>query len=90
LLVIRRNRRILLVPSQRVTGFWDLPEPFDGARLGKKLGEFRHTITYRHYRFVVREATALKVPEGSTWCTPEIATLSTTARKALRVASFDP
>src|SRR5579863_3008094 len=48
LLVIRRNGRILLTPSPRVKGFWDLPEPAANVRIGATLGDFRHTITHRH------------------------------------------
>jgi A/G-specific adenine glycosylase len=88
LLIIYRRGRVLLLPSHRVTGFWDLPEPFPSARPGAAVGEFRHTITHRHYRFLVREATAQQIPEGARWCTrrqlDEIP-LSTTAKKALRL-----
>jgi A/G-specific adenine glycosylase len=83
LLVIRQQGRILLVPSQRVKGFWDLPEPFEGAQMGKKLGEFRHTITHRHYRFIVREAVVSKSPRDAKWRTEKTGPLSTPARKAL-------
>jgi A/G-specific adenine glycosylase len=86
LLVIFRRARILLVPSPRVKGFWELPEPFEDVEMGKVLREFRHTITHRHYRFVVREATTGNVPEGSRWCDMERLEeipLSTIARKAL-------
>ena len=88
LLVIRRNGRILLTPSARVKGFWDLPEHSVSFRLGATLGEFRHTITHRHYRFTVKEAIAGTAPKGSRWHTAkELARipLSTTARKALRI-----
>ena len=87
LLLIRRRGRILLVPSERVRGFWDLPEPFRGASAGLKLGVFRHTILHRHYMFEVREGVATKVPAGSEWWTRERLDeipLSTTAKKALR------
>jgi A/G-specific adenine glycosylase len=86
LLVIVRRRRILLVPSPRVKDFWELPEPFEGVEMGKVLREFRHSITHRHYRFIVREATAEGVPKGSRWCGLERlgdVPLSTIARKAL-------
>jgi A/G-specific adenine glycosylase len=88
LLVIRRNGRLLLAPSPRVKGFWDLPEPFPEARLGAALGKFAHTITHRHYRFTVREAIARGTPKGMRWVTERQSgeiPLSTTARKALRV-----
>jgi len=88
LLVIRRNRRTLLTPSPRVKGFWDLPEHYADARAGTTLGEFRHTITHRHYQFTVKEAAACATPAGSRWHTEkELAQipLSTAARKALRI-----
>ena len=90
LLVIRRNGRILLTPSLRVKGFWDLPEhsPAANLRIGATLGDFRHTITHRHYRFTVKEAIGGTAPKGSRWHTAkELARipLSTTARKALRI-----
>jgi A/G-specific adenine glycosylase len=88
LLVIRRNGSILLTPSPRVKGFWDLPEHVPQAREGAKLGEFRHTITHRHYRFTVKEATTRTTPAESRWHTLqqlEKIPLSTTAKKALRI-----
>ncbi len=88
LLVIRRNGSILLTPSPRVKGFWDLPEHFPQARAGAKLGEFRHTITHRHYRFTVQEATTRAAPADSRWHALNDLTkipLSTTAKKALRI-----
>jgi len=86
LLIVRNKGRILLVPSSRVTGFWDLPEVLEGVKPGRKLGEFRHTITHRHYRFVVREA-AGQVPRGQWWNESQLNRIpvSTTAKKALRV-----
>ncbi len=88
-LIIRRGDAILLVPSTRVTGFWDLPEPFPGARLGATLGEFGHAITHRQYRFTVREANATtRLPENARW--EQISDLSqipfsTISKKALRI-----
>ncbi|MEP7354178.1 MAG: A/G-specific adenine glycosylase [Acidobacteriota bacterium] len=55
LVVIRRRDKLLLVPSPRVAGFWDLPEPFEGVKLGAKVGMFRHAITNSQYSFEVRE-----------------------------------
>jgi A/G-specific adenine glycosylase len=87
LLVIRRQGRILLTPSPRVSGFWDLPEVFSGVRLGPRLGEFRHAITTSQYHFEVREARIGTHPRNCRWWDEkqlhEIP-LSTTARKALR------
>jgi A/G-specific adenine glycosylase len=89
ILIIRRDGKILLTPSERVKGFWDLPETFRGARMGAELGEFKHTITHRHYRFVVREATAAKAPKGTQWVhEDDLSTipLGTTAKKALHIS----
>ena len=87
LLVIRQDDKILLAPSPRVQGFWDLPEPFEGARVGVKLGEFRHSITHRNYRFTVHEGAVRAAPKGFRWFSrkeiDEIP-LSTTAKKGLR------
>jgi A/G-specific adenine glycosylase len=88
LLIIRRNGRVLLAPSARVKGFWDLPEPFCAARLGAVLGEFAHTITHRHYRFTVQEAKTARIPAPCRWYTEkkiQEIPLSTVARKALRL-----
>ena len=88
LLVIHRNGRILLTPSPRVKGFWDLPEHAANVKSGATLGDFRHTITHRHYRFTVKEASTGAALKGARWHTQkELARipLSTTARKALRL-----
>ena len=87
LLVIHQKGKILLAPSPRVQGFWDLPEPFEGARIGVRLGEFRHAITHRSYRFTVHEAAVIVTPKGFRWfsCkTIDKIPLSTTAKKGLR------
>jgi len=86
LLWIRRGERILLAPSSRVRGFWDLPEKIPGARIGAALGEFRHTIVHRHYRFTVHAAKLEKAPPKLRWFHPrelEKIPLSTVAKKAL-------
>ena len=67
LVVIRKHGKILLVPSPRVEGFWDLPEPFSGVRLGACLGTFRHAITTSQYVFEVREASGGRLPQGARW-----------------------
>jgi len=101
LLIVRHRGRMLLTASSRVKGFWDLPEivdgnPSGGIRPGVALGWFRHTITHRHYKFVVCEgrasldmAAAPRSEKQYRWVRqrklPEIA-LSTTAKKALRLA----
>jgi len=98
LVIVRRAGGVLLKPGARVKGFWDLPEgadfkKSDGLRLGAKLGEFRHTITHRNYRFTVQEARAERIPEGARWffeseitAVPAKVPLSTTAKKAMRLA----
>ena len=87
LLVIRRRGRILLTPSARVSGFWELPEMFSGVRLGVQLGKFRHAITNSQYYFEVREARIGAAPLNCRWWEErklgEIL-LSTAAKKALR------
>jgi A/G-specific adenine glycosylase len=87
LLVIRRRGRILLAPSSRVQGFWDLPEAFEGARMGRRFGAFRHAILHRQYRFQVFEGFAQTAPRPMRWFglrgLDEIP-LSTAAKKALR------
>lgn len=93
LVLIRRNRDILLVPSPRVRGFWDLPEPFEGMRVGAKLGEFRHAITTSQYVFEVREARASTIPEGAKWWPEESLheiALGTVSKKALNAAHVAP
>ena len=67
LVVVRKAGKILLVPSPRVNGFWDLPEPFEGVRLGAMLGSFRHAITVSQYMFEVREAVGGRIPEDARW-----------------------
>ncbi len=89
LLVIRGRLGTLLRPSRRVKGFWELPERVAGARVGPVAGEFRHTITHRHYRFLVREATlgSAEAPKALRWFADEELheiPLSTAAKKALR------
>jgi A/G-specific adenine glycosylase len=87
LLVIRWKGRILLTPSLRVSGFWDLPEAFSGVRLGPRLGEFRHAITNSQYHFEVREARIGACPRNCRWWDErklDEIPLSTAAKKALR------
>ena len=87
LLVIRRAGKVLVVPGEKVRGFWDLPEPFRGASAGDVLGVFRHTILHRQYRYEVREGIAKRVPAEARWWSARAANeilLSTTAKKALR------
>jgi A/G-specific adenine glycosylase len=93
LLVIRRKGRILLTPSPRVSGFWELPEALSGARLGAMLGTFRHAITNSHYYFEVREARINIRPRTCQWWDEkELGNipLSTASKKALHAASIAP
>ena len=85
LMVVRREGRVLLVPSPRVKGFWDLPEPFETARLGAAVGSFSHAITTSRYVFEVREARAAKVPAGAIWWDLKSKiNVSTASKKALK------
>lgn len=88
LLLIRRDGKILLIPSPRVRGFWDLPEPLPGLSPGPALGAFRHSIMNSRYECEVRQATAGRIPQQARWWEEsrlEEIPLSTTARKALRL-----
>jgi A/G-specific adenine glycosylase len=92
LLVVRRRGKILLTPSPRVRGFWDLPEALPGLSLrpalGPPLGTFRHAIMNRQYVCEVREAIADRVPKGARWwdeVSLQEIPLSTTVKKALRI-----
>jgi A/G-specific adenine glycosylase len=95
LLIVQRKGRVLLrqrpATERRMAGFWDLPDPehLPDARLGRSFGEIRHTITHHHYTLEVRAALAKKPHAGFDWFrAEELSTipLSTTARKALRLA----
>ncbi len=90
LVLIRDRRRILLAPGLRVRGFWDLPEPFPGARLGQRVGTFRHSILNRRYLFVVFEAKAARIPPSFRFVYEkglhEIP-LSTAAKKAIQCSN---
>jgi A/G-specific adenine glycosylase len=89
ILIVREKGRLLLVPSVRVTGFWDLPEAAAASERGALLGEFRHTITHRHYRFQVHEARRATVNDARWVAEQDLPSipLSTVARKALRLLS---
>jgi len=103
-LVVRSRRGILLrqreESARRMAGFWELPAPSDlpGARTGKTLGVFRHTITHHHYTFTVKQASApagVKAGPiaGMRWFAQSALAgipLSTTARKALKLAGCTP
>ena len=87
LLLIRSRGRVLLTPGSRVKGFWDLPGEVPGALVGVEIGQFRHTITHRHYRFLVCLAKVNAVSKPLRWFVEnrlDEIPLSTTAKKALR------
>jgi len=97
LLVARDCDRVLLRrradSARRMAGFWELPaaEDLPGARAGRHLATFRHTITHHHYTFTVRSATARDAgPEFRWFGASELGgiPLSTTARKALKLISW--
>jgi A/G-specific adenine glycosylase len=97
LFVVRRGGRVLLrqreASSRRMAGFWELPAPEElpAARTGRNWGEFRHTITHHHFTFTVRSASVQAPGPEFRWFTPiQLAAipLSTTARKALKLARF--
>ena len=95
LLLLRKGGRVLLrrneAGSKRMAGFWELPSPgqLPGARIGKGVGEFRHTITHHHYTFTVKAASGRAAGAEFAWFVPaQLADipLSTAARKALQLA----
>jgi A/G-specific adenine glycosylase len=99
LLVARQRGRILLrqieSDSRRMAGFWELPTPLHlpQARTIGELGQFRHSITHHRFVFtVVASAPPQASRDGAFRWIPvrELAhiPLSTTARKALRIAKI--
>jgi A/G-specific adenine glycosylase len=97
LLVVQKGGRVLLrqreADARRMAGFWELPTPeqLPRARVGRRLGAFRHTITHHHYTFGVAEASATAGRPPFQWHHPrDLANLpvSTTARKALKIAGI--
>ena len=97
LLLVRRGANVLLrqkeAAARRMAGFWELPAPAElsGARVGKSWGTFRHTITHHHYTFTVRSASTREIGPHLRWFSAEeldAIPLSTTARKALKLARF--
>ncbi|HVN06530.1 MAG TPA: A/G-specific adenine glycosylase [Bryobacteraceae bacterium] len=95
--VVSRHGRVLLwqrpAQERRLASFWELPsaEQLPDTQEQRVAGTFRHTITHHHYEVTVlvgRVAHAAKplvwVPVTSLTSLP----LSTTARKALRLAGM--
>jgi A/G-specific adenine glycosylase len=98
LVLAERRGRILVwqrgAAARRMAGFWELPwaEQLDGEP-GEEIGSFRHTITHHHYRFTVCRAEVARAPRPFRWMAPAALAalpLSTTARKALRLAGRLP
>ncbi len=92
LLILQRGGNILLwqrpAASPRLAGFWELPERehLHSAKVGKRLGAFRHTIVNTLHEVTVFAATATETGEGFLWLPLRRLheyPLSTTARKAL-------
>jgi A/G-specific adenine glycosylase len=92
LLVIVKAKKVLFwqrpADSQRMAGFWELPEPaqLPGARVRERIGGFRHTIVNTTYSFEVLDASLVRVPTGFHWVSTKNlheTPLSTTAKKAL-------
>ena len=99
LLVVRRRGQVLLrrigPEARRMAGFWELPTPEHLPRSGEHtaIGEFRHSITHHRYRFTVASVEKTPAPAGPAfrWFEPlqiQRLPLSTTARKALRIAGI--
>ncbi len=93
LLIIERVGKILIWQRSpedgRLAGFWELPEPdqLEGARLGSRIGQFRHTIVNTNFLCRVFRASLLRVPKGFCWLAKSKiheVPLSTTAKKALK------
>jgi adenine-specific DNA glycosylase len=92
LLIIQRAGKILVwqrsQENRRLAGFWELPEPdqLAGAKLGARIGQFRHTIVNTNFRCHVFRASLVFVPQGFRWLARSgihEVPLSTTAKKAL-------
>ena len=97
LLIVRKGDRILLrqrePDARRMAGFWELPTPgqLPRARIGRRLGVFRHTITHHHFTLGVAEASVASARRPFQWHEPSALDqipVSTTARKALRLAGI--
>jgi len=91
---IERRGEVLLwqraASSRLMPGFWELPERMQlpTAVAGRKLGSFRHGITFHSYRFDVVEASAPVEMGACEWValeTLDALPVSTIMRKARRV-----
>jgi len=94
LLWIEEDGKLLLwqrpASARLMPGFWELPEPehIPGARMGAKLGQFQHGITFHNYRFEVHTAAIQDSPETFNWVAitnlPKLP-ISTVLKKAERL-----
>jgi A/G-specific adenine glycosylase len=98
LVIVERRGRILLwkraADSRRLAGFWELParEQLPGLRAPRVIGTFRHTITHHHYQVTVWAGAVASAPRPLGWIAVtdlRAMPLSTTARKALRLAGVE-
>jgi len=99
--VVERSGRLLLwqrpADARLLAGFWELPSPEQLPELlgTAEIGTFRHTITHHHYRVTVQAgflAPKARAARPLQWISVETLhalPLSTTARKALRLARID-
>jgi A/G-specific adenine glycosylase len=97
--IVERRGRILLwqrsADSRRLAGFWELPsiEQLPELTAMREVGSFRHTITHHHYLVTVRAGELgprTRVAGPLRWVSSADLSrlpLSTTARKALRLAA---
>ena len=84
-----KKETVLLTPSIRVKGFWDLPEgPSSSA---KPLATFQHSIMNRRYTFEVVKPATCVMPKGSrNWGLQDLRgiPLSTVTKKALKLLAM--
>ena len=92
LLLIEKANRILMWQRprehRRLAGFWELPErdQLKNARVGPRVGQFRHTIVNTRFHFEVFRASLTRAPESFCWLAKtglHQIPLSTVATKAL-------
>jgi A/G-specific adenine glycosylase len=92
IVVVEKRGKILLrqraAGSQRLAGFWELPERenLPGAVIADGGCQFRHTIVHTTYAITVYRASASKRPDGFQWVAKSalpLLPLSTTTKKAL-------
>jgi A/G-specific adenine glycosylase len=95
LALVQERGRILMwqrgADSRRLAGFWELPSPeqLPDLQRPRTIGTFRHTITHHQYRITVRAGTVTRARRPLQWIAIgdlRSMPLSTTARKALRLA----